>query len=157
MIAAVSENNVIGKSNKLIWNLPTDFEYYKNTVRDKTIIMGRKTAESPDFFFSEKRNLVVTRKEDYKKDGLEVFHNLENAIEAAKNDGEVFISGGSEIYKQALSIAERLYITRVHAVFEGDAFFPEFDKNEWKIVSEKFVKADAQNSHDFTFFVYEKI
>ena len=119
--------------------------------------MGRKTAESPDFFFSEKRNLVVTRSKDYQKEGLEVFHNLEDAIEAAKNDGEVFISGGSEIYKQALPLADKLYITRVHAVFEGDAYFPEFDKSKWKIVSAKIVKADEYNSHDFTFFVYEKI
>ena len=157
MIAAVSENNVIGKNNKLVWNLPTDFQYYKNTVKDKTIIMGRKTAESPDFFFSQKRNLVVTRKDNFKKEGLEVFNSIERAIETAKNEEEVFITGGSEIYKLALPLAKRLYITRVHAILDGDAYFPEFDITKWQVMSERFIKADDKNSHNFTFYIYEKV
>jgi len=156
LIAAASENNVIGKHNKLVWNLPTDFSYYKETVRHKVIIMGRKTAQSPDFFFSEKRNIVVTRQKGFHAEGLEVKNSLKEALASVVNEEEVFITGGSQIYTQALQLADKIYLTRVHGIFDGDAFFPEFDLSEWKIVKEEFHKANQQNSHDFTFFVYER-
>lgn len=157
LIAAASENNVIGKNNKLVWNLPTDFSYYKETVRHKVIIMGRKTAESPDFFFSEKRNIVITRQKDFQKENLEVKNNLQEALSSVVGEEEVFITGGGQIYTQALPSANRIYLTRVHGIFDGDAFFPEFDLFEWKVVKKDFHKADEHNSHDFTFFVYERL
>ncbi len=157
LIAAASENNVIGKNNKLVWDLPTDFSYYKETVRYKPIVMGRKTAESPDFFFSEKRNIVVTRQADYERKGLEVCNSLSDAFELLKAEPLVFVTGGSQIYKQALPFADYIYLTRVHGYFDGDAYFPEFNEDEWKIVKEDFRTSDEHNSHDFTFFVYEKL
>ena len=157
LIAAASENNIIGKDNKLVWNLPTDFSYYKETVRHKVIIMGRKTAESPNFYFSEKRNIVITRQKDFQKENLEVKNSLEEALVSVTGEEEVFITGGSQIYTQALPLADEIYLTRVHGIFEGDAFFPEFDLSEWKVVKKDFHNADQQNSHDFTFFVYERI
>jgi len=156
LIAAASKNNVIGKNNKLVWDLPTDFSYYKETIRNKTIIMGRKTAESPDFFFSEKRNIVITRQRNYRKERLEVSESLEQALEVAKPEKEVFITGGSQIYHQALPLANYIYLTRVHETFKGDAFFPDFNLDEWLVVKEEYHAADEQNSHDFTFFVYKK-
>ena len=157
LIAAASENNVIGKDNKLVWNLPTDFSYYKETVRFKPIIMGRKTAESPDFFFSEKRNIVVTRQHKYTREGLEVCNSLNDAFDLLKTEPLVFVTGGSQIYKQALPFADYIYLTRVHGYFEGDAFFPEFDEDNWKIVKKDFHASDEENSHDFTFYVYERL
>jgi len=158
LIAAASENNVIGADNRLSWDLPTDFAYYKNTVRHKPIIMGRKTAESPDFFFSEKRNIVVTRQEGYRKEGLEVANSLSEAFSRCLEAGEeeVFVTGGGELYRQALDKADVLYLTRVHAQVEGDAYFPEFAEKDWEQVSSEYHPADAQNSHAFTFLVYER-
>lgn len=153
LIAAVSENYVIGASNKLVWSMPTDFEYYKNTVRHKPIIMGRKTAESEDMFFSERQNILITRDKNFTKEGFEVASSLEQAI-TKTIEGEIFITGGAQIYKMALPIADKLYITRIHTIVEGDAYFPQFSEEEWVIEWEEPHKADAQNPFDFTFQRY---
>ncbi|WP_020532738.1 dihydrofolate reductase [Flexithrix dorotheae] len=156
MIAAVSENNIIGQDNKLAWNLPTDTAYYKNTIQDKTIIMGRKTAESPDMFFSKKRNILITRKGNYQKENFEVTSGLEEALKLPEENEEVFITGGGEIYKMGMEIADKLYITRVHTVIEGDTSFPEIKPELWKMISERKIEADEKNEYSFSFLIYER-
>ncbi len=157
MIAAVSENNIIGQDNKLVWNLPTDTQYYKDTVRNKTIIMGRKTAESPDMFFSKKRNILITRKENYQKENFEVTSGLEEALKLTDDNEEVIITGGGQIYKMGMEVADRLYITRVHTEIEGDTSFPMIDPKIWKVTSERKLEANEKNEYSFSFLIYERI
>jgi len=153
IIAAISENYVIGDSNRLVWEMPSDFEYYKNTVRNKAIIMGRKTAESGDMFFSKEQNILITRNKSYHREGFDVTFSLENAVKLAKGE-EIFVTGGEQIYKIALPIADKLYITRIHTSVEGDAFFPKFNENDWILAWEEAHHADKHNPFDYTFQKY---
>jgi dihydrofolate reductase len=123
-IAAVSENNVIGKAGKLPWHLPADMQYFKNTTWALPVIMGRKTFESFPRALQGRTNIVITRQAGYSAENMVVAGNVEEAIEkaVALKTEEIFIIGGGEIYKQAWDVADRLYITRVHTVVEGDAF-----------------------------------
>ena len=155
LIAAISDNYVIGASNKLVWSMPTDFEYYKNTVRHKPIIMGRKTAQSEDMFLSERQNILITRDKSFRKDDFEIAFSLEEAIKKVKGE-EVFITGGAQIYKMTLPIAEALYITRIHTKVQGDAYFPEFSENEWQLDWEEHHQSDKHNPFNYTFQRYNR-
>ncbi|MDW7695637.1 dihydrofolate reductase [Flammeovirgaceae bacterium SG7u.111] len=156
LIAAISENYVLGKDNKLVWSMPTDQEYYKKTVENHTIIMGRKTAESSDMFFSSVRNILITRDVNYEKEGFETFGDLKEAVDSCKEE-EVFITGGEQIYRLALPLADRLYLTRIHHSFEGDSFFPKFDEAEWTLTSAKHCEPDELNPYPFTFEIWSRI
>lgn len=156
LIAAISNNFVIGDANRLIWDMPSDVEYYKNKVRDKAIIMGRKTAESEDMFLSEKQNILITQKVDFTKKGFLVKNTLTEAIDAALGN-EVFITGGEQIYRLALPKADRLYITRIHTKVEGDAYFPKFEENAWQLSWQEFHQTDMQNPFDYTFQRYDRL
>ncbi len=160
IIVAASENNVIGRENQLPWRLSTDLKYFKQTTLGKPIIMGRKTFESLGKPLPGRPNIVVTRQADYGQDGIIVTSSLADAIIAAAafNIDEVFITGGSEIFSQALqaSLVQRIYITRVHATVEGDTYFPAFDKDRWQLVSSEPHAADEKNQYAFTFEVYER-
>lgn len=157
MIAAASENNVIGNNNTLVWNLPTDTAYFKKTTLHHTIIMGRKTFESIYKPLPKRRNLVISRNKDLVIPGAEVFPNLQEAISACDPHQENFIVGGGELYKEGLVFADRIYLTRVHTQVEGDSFFPELDDRLWNLVHRDERKADDRNSLDYTFLVYEKV
>ncbi len=155
LIAAISENYVIGANNKLVWNMPADLAYYKNTIRQRTIIMGRKTAESEDMFFSEKQNILITRQPGYSKEGFEVATSLEEAFTLAQEDA-VFITGGEQIYRMALPLADHLYLTKIHAVVEGDAQFPWFPMEEWELGWAEEHSADAENPFAYTFQRFDR-
>ena len=157
IIAALAENNVIGKDNDLIWHLPKDLKHFKNLTTGHHVIMGRKTFESIGRVLPNRTFIIVTRNKSYQVSGAIVTHSLQEAIERVENDNEAFIIGGAEIYRQSLSVANKMYLTKVHANFEGDAFFPEFEPTEWKLVSENQHKADEKNKHDFTFQEWEKL
>lgn len=156
MIAAVAENNVIGKDNSLPWHLPTDLKYYKQTTLGHHIIMGRKNFEAIGRPLPKRTNIIITRKENYTAEGCIVVNSLREALQAVQNDEEPFIIGGGEIYKMALPYADRLYITRIHETFDGDVFFPDFDKQQWILKSREDHKADKKNPHDFSFLIYER-
>ncbi len=158
MIVAASENNVIGKNNELVWHMPADFRYFKEKTKGHIIIMGRKTFESLGKPLKYRTNVIVSRKENYKPDGTLVFNDIDDAIKwaATKSDDEIFIIGGASIYKQSLSMTDRIYLTRIHGVFEGDTYFPE-PGDEWQVISSKKNKSDEKNPYDYTFLVYEKI
>ncbi|MEQ8517433.1 MAG: dihydrofolate reductase [Cytophagales bacterium] len=158
MIVAASENNVIGKNNELVWHMPADFRYFKEKTKGHIIIMGRKTFESLGKPLKYRTNIIVSKRDNYKPEGTEVFDSIEKALKWAsiQGDDEVFIIGGASIYKQSLSIADRIYLTRIHGIFEGDTYFPE-PGERWQLISSKKNSSDEKNPYDYTFLVYEKI
>ena len=157
IIVAVSENQVIGKDNDLIWTLSLDLKRFKALTSGHHIIMGRKTFESFPKPLPNRTHVVITRQEDYKvPEGVLVVNSLEKAIELTKKDEQPYIIGGGEIYNQALAFADCIELTRVHAHFEGDTFFPELDLNEWKETYNEFMKKDDQHAFDFSFTTYTR-
>ena len=151
-IAAVAQNGIIGKDNDLIWHLPDDLKHFKNLTKGHTIIMGRKTWESIGSKpLPKRRHIIITRNANYFASGAEVVTSVEAAIALAENDDQPFIVGGAEIYKLAMPFVKRLELTYVHHDFEGDTFFPEFDKNEWETTSEVRHEADEKHQWPFTF------
>lgn len=162
IIVAAAENNVIGKDNSLIWNMPADMKYFKDKTSGHCIITGRKNYESiPEKFrpLPNRTNIVITRQTDYKAPGAIVMHTIEEAIEKAKarGDEEIFIIGGAEIYKQSLKYTDRVYLTRIHHAFEGDAFFPELDPAEWRETQCTKGLVDEKNKYPHDYLVFEKI
>jgi len=123
LIAAVSENNAIGKDNNLLWHLPDDFKRFKETTSGHHIIMGRKTFESLPKQLPNRTHVIITNKQNYSVEGCKVVHSIEDAIAICPENETNYVIGGGEIYKQAIALAEELDITRVHAEFEADVFF----------------------------------
>jgi dihydrofolate reductase len=157
-IVAADENNVIGKENQLPWHLPSDMKYFKNQTWGMTVIMGRKSLDSLGKPLQGRKNIVVTRNRDWQHDGVQVAHSVEEAIELAKQTGlkEIFIIGGAEIFKTSMPVADRIYLTRIHHQFEGDAYFPEIPANKWNLVKSHFYPADEKNKYAHTFQVWER-
>jgi len=162
LIAAFAQNRVVGINNTLPWHLPEDLKYFKRTTSGKAIIMGRKTYDSIGRPLPNRTNIVISRNSDFQADGVRVVASLEAAIELAKevnfiNDvKEVMIIGGASIYEAALPIADRLYLTHVHAEIEGDAYFPEVNFKQWLEVSREDYQASDKNPYDYSFVVYDK-
>lgn len=155
IIAAAGENDAIGKDNQLVWNLTDDMKRFKEFTSGHHIIMGRKTFESFPKPLPNRTHVVISRQEDYEvPDGVIKVKSLEDAIETAKNDPKPFIIGGGEIYKQAMEFADKIELTRVHADFEADTFFPKIDPNVWKEVENIFHKKDSEHEHEFSFITY---
>lgn len=161
LIAAVAKNYVIGKDNDLPWHLPDDMKYFMNTTKGHHCIMGRKNYDSlPEKFrpLPNRTNIVVTRQAVLKAPGCIVVHTIDDAIAIAQQHGETetFVIGGAEIYRAALSMANILYITEIDAAVDGDTYFPEFNKDEWKEVSREHHVADARHAYAFDFVRFEK-
>lgn len=154
IIAAAAENNALGKDNDLVWHLPDDFKRFKQLTTGHHIIMGRKTFESFPKPLPNRTHVVITRNKKYKKEGAVVVNSLKNALILAKDDPQPFIIGGGEIYKLALPYTDKIELTRVHGHFEADAFFPEIDENDWKLINEEFHEADAKHNYAFTYLTY---
>lgn len=164
LIVAVAENNAIGKDNDLIWRLPNDMKFFKDTTLNHHIITGRKNYISiPKKFrpLPNRINIVLTRQTDFNEEGCIISNSLEDAIIYAKNynEKELFIIGGGQIYKEALEkgLIDRMYVTHVHHDFDGDTFFPEIDENIWDKVSEVSNPIDEKHQYSYSFVVYEKI
>ena len=163
LIVAVSENGVIGKDNDLIWHLPKDMRFFKETTMGHHVIMGRKNFESIPHKYSplpNRTNVIITRQADYTAEGCVVANSVEAALEIAKQNGdtEPFIIGGGQIYKIALEqkLVDKIYLTKVYHSFEGDTFFPELN-SDWKEIERIDCKADEKHAHDYSFFTFEKI
>src|SRR5882757_2752929 len=131
IVVAVSQNHAIGKDNKLLWYLPNDLKHFKEITTGHTIIMGRKTYESVGKPLPNRRNIIITR-QDITIEGCEVVKSIEDALALCANEDEVFIVGGAEIYKLAMSKTDRIYLTIIHHSFDADTLFPEIDYMEWK-------------------------
>ena len=136
MIAAMSDNRVIGVSNSLPWNIPEDLRHFREITSGHPVIMGRKTFESIGRPLPKRRNIVISRQSSYRADGIETVTSLESALALKFDTEEVFIIGGAEIYRQALPFCQKIYLTVVHQKFEGDAFFPE-TSSEFETFSEE--------------------
>lgn len=157
IIAAVAKNGTIGKENDLPWRLAEDLRHFKRTTLGKPIIMGRKTFESIDKKpLPGRRNIIVTRDPDYVAEGCIVVDSLDAALSAAGEVEEVMILGGAQIYHEILPVTDRMYLTRVEAEVEGDAFFPKFDLSDWEEVDRRSHPADEKNDHPCTFLVYDR-
>ena len=159
LVVAVSENNVIGKNNQLLWNLPNDMKFFKNTTWGMPVIMGRKTFESLGKPLPGRTNIVITRKPEWEAHGTITVASLDEAIHAAEQTDakEVFVIGGGQIYEQSMPIANRIYYTRVHTNVDGDTFFPEIDPVQFRLVSELPFTKDARHAFDYTFEIWDHI
>lgn len=158
MIAAAGENNALGKNNDLLWHLPDDFKRFKQLTTGHCILMGRKTFESFPNTLPNRTHIIITRDENYVVDHPDciVVNSLEEAIKQAAKDKFPFIIGGGEIYKQGEPFAHKLELTRVHANFEADTFFPEIDEQLWKLVASEYHPKDDRHNYDFTYLTYER-
>ena len=157
IIAAIAENNALGKDNKIIWHLPNDFKHFKEVTSGNYIIMGRKTFESFPKPLPNRTHVVISRQKNYAPEGCIVVDNLEKAIAICPKNSKIYIIGGGEIYKQSINQVDILDITKVHHSFDADVFFPEIDPKIWKLISEDFHPKDDKHLYDFTFQKYEKV
>ncbi|UEG51221.1 dihydrofolate reductase [Ferruginibacter lapsinanis] len=152
-VVAASENNAIGKDNQLLWHLPNDMRFFKNTTWGSVVIMGRKSFESMGKALKGRINIVITRQDNWQAEDTIVAKDLQDALKKAEatNCKEIFIIGGGEIYKQSLGIADKIYLTRVHTRIDGDTFFPELDQAQWELVSKEDFKKDEKHLYDYSF------
>jgi dihydrofolate reductase len=158
LVVAASENNAIGKDNKLLWHLPKDMKFFKNTTWGMPVIMGRKTFESLKKALPGRINIVITRQHDLNAADIVIAKDLNEALTKADetNCKEVFVIGGGEIFKQYIKVADKIYLTRVYTNIDGDTFFEELDESKWKLVSNEDITKDDKHKYDFSFQVWEK-
>jgi dihydrofolate reductase len=158
LIAAVAENNALGKNNDLLWHLPKDFKRFKEITSGHHIIMGRKTFESFPKPLPNRTHVIITRQKDYVYEGCIVVQDLDRALAVCPKNETVFVIGGGEIYSQSIHFADQLDITRVHHSFAADVYFPEIDPKIWELTSEEFHPKDEKHLYDYTFqtFVRKK-
>ena len=149
LIAAMAKNSIIGKDNALPWHIPEDFKYFKKQTLKKPVIMGRKTYESIGRLLPKRKNIIVTRKLDYKVEGAIIVNGIEEAILSCDPEQEVMIIGGAEIYKAAMPYANKIYLTIIEAEPDGDTYFPLM-KGEWVKTEED--RRDGNPSFSFNIF-----
>lgn len=149
IIAAVSENNVIGKDGKLPWHIPEDMKHFRSLTLGHPVIMGRKTFESLGKPLDKRVNIVITSQKNYTPEGIVIVHTFQEALDRCRNYEKAFVIGGASVFADALPLADRLELTRVHSNIEGDAFFPDFDLSQWKEI--------AKEEHEgFSFITYTR-
>ncbi|WP_293882127.1 dihydrofolate reductase [Sphingobacterium sp. UBA1498] len=156
LIVAASENNSIGINNKMPWHLPNDFKYFKKNTIEHSVLMGRKTFESIGKALPERRNIVITRNADFQGENIDVANSIQEALLYCRDEREIFIIGGANIYQQALPLANKVLLTRVHTTIKGDAFFPALPSEEWELVSSDSHQADEKHAFAYTFEVYTR-
>ncbi len=156
IIAAMARNRVIGKDNTMPWYLPAELRHFKQVTMGKPIIMGRKTFDSIGRVLPGRRNIVITRDPDYRFEGLVVVHAIEQAWIAADDAEEVMLIGGGHLYQQMINRAERLYLTLIDAVIEGDTYFPEIKNSEWLEIQDVYRPADEKNRYALRFLEFER-
>ena len=157
MIAAVAENNALGKNNELVWHLPNDFKRFKSLTTGHHIIMGRKTFESFPKPLPNRTHVIITRQKDYNPEGCIVVDSIEKALAVCPENETSFIIGGGEIYNLALPFADQLEITKVHHRFEADAFFPEINSADWKEIQTEFNPIDDKHQFAYTYQTFVKV
>jgi len=155
IIAAISENHVIGQGKSLPWHLSADMKHFKRLTMGKPVVMGRKTFQTLDKPLSGRKNIILTRQGEYAVPGCTVVHSLEEALEAAEGAEEVMIAGGAAVYRLALPVTDRMYLTLIHASFPGDTFFPTWNRQEWREI-EREDHIDTDEQYNYSFVTYEK-
>jgi dihydrofolate reductase len=156
LIAAISDNGVIGRGNALPWHLPADLQRFKRLTTGHAVVMGRKTWESIRRPLPHRRNIVISGSPGFQPLGAMMVPSFGAAIEAARDLAEIYAIGGSRVFETALPLADRLELTRVHAQVPGDAFFPKLDLSEWKLVAEEHHPADEQHAYPYSFLTYDR-
>ncbi|HEX9628210.1 MAG TPA: type 3 dihydrofolate reductase [Acidiferrobacterales bacterium] len=156
IIAAMAENRVIGRDNDLPWRMPADLRHFRRTTLGHHVVMGRKNYESIGKPLPGRTNVVVTGNRDFRAPGCQVVHSIEAALDLARDDPEPFIIGGAALYAQTLPLADRLYLTLIHAEVPGDTVFPEIDARAWRERRRERHEADAENAYAYSFVVLEK-
>ena len=157
LIVAMASNRVIGLNNKMPWHLSADLKKFKQITMGSPILMGRKTYESIGRPLPGRTNMIISRNTDYQQAGCLVFNNLETALQSAGElTPELFIIGGSDLYQTLLPLADKLYLTLINKVFEGDTYFPEIDLNEWIEVAREDINDDISTSFCYSFLTLEK-
>jgi dihydrofolate reductase len=154
MIAAVAENNALGKNNELVWHLPNDFKRFKALTTNHHIIMGRKTFESFPKPLPNRVHIVITRQTNYNPEGCIVVDSIEKAIAVCPENEDSYIIGGGEIYNLALPYADIIEVTKVHHTFDADVFFPKISENEWMLVETEENFKDDKHLYDYTYETY---
>jgi len=156
LIVAMAKNRVIGANGKIPWRLPNELQLFKRVTMGHHIIMGRKTWESIGRLLPGRTSVIVTRQTDFAVPGAMVAHSLKDALAACGNDEEVFVIGGGELYREALPLAHRIYLTTVDAEPAGDAFMPELDAQQWRETSAQSYAPDDRHAHGYRFSVLER-
>ena len=161
LVVAAAENGVIGRDNGLPWRLPGDLKQFRRLTTGKPVIMGRRTFESIGRALPERLNIVVSRQPGYREPGILVVPTFEEAVRAGREAAapgmvEVMVIGGADIYRQALPLADRIYLTEVHARVDGDTHLPAVDWTEWREVSRELHPAGPGHSHDYSFVVLDR-
>lgn len=158
-VVAVSQNHAIGKDNKLIWHLPADLKHYKEITMGHHMIMGRKTYESIGRPLPGRTTVIITRDKDYKAEGCVIVNSLEEGLEVARsaNDAEACIVGGGEIFRQAMHLTDKIYLTVINEHFDGDTFYPELDPKQWNLVKREDFHPDEKNKYYYSFCEYERV
>lgn len=157
MIVAHANNRVIGKNNDMPWHLPADLAYFKKTTLGKPIIMGRKTYQSIGRPLPGRKNIVISRDDNFQAEGVEVVNSVDAALALVVDSAEVMVIGGGAIYQHCLAAAQRLYITHINADIDGDTHFPEYDLTVWQKVASDIRPSDEKNLYQLDFSVYEKV
>lgn len=157
LIAAVADNGVIGKDNRLPWDLPADLHHFKRLTLGKPVLMGRRTYESIGRPLPERINIVLTRDSGFEAAGCVVVHSLEEGLRVAASHAELMVIGGAALYARLLPKAERLYLTLVHAAVDGDVRFPEVDLSEWRELERQDLAPDERNRHPYSFVTLERL
>ncbi|HLB37938.1 MAG TPA: dihydrofolate reductase [Gemmatimonadales bacterium] len=155
-MAAMAQNRVIGRDNALPWHLPADLKRFKALTMGHSVILGRRTFDAIGKALPGRRWIVLTRERDWRHKGVEVAHDLDQAVRTVAHEAEVFVAGGAEVYAQALERADRIYLTVIHAHIEGDARFPEMVPAEWRLLEDERHPADERHAHPFSFRRYER-
>ena len=157
IVAALSDNKVIGLNNQLPWHMPADLKRFKALTLNKPVIMGRKTYESIGKPLPKRDNIIITRNADYRVDGCQVLPSLNVAMAICSQQEEVMIMGGASIYTYALPLTERMYLTLIHTTMKGDTFFPEWRADEWQETAREEHLADNKNIYDYSFVTLERL
>lgn len=158
-IAAMAENRVIAKNQKMPWHLPADLKYFKEVTWNHHVLMGRKNYEAEGKLLPGRTNVIITRQKGYQVPGAHVFSSIDKGIEFAASNGEneLFIIGGGQIYQQTLDVTEKIYLTIIYKQIDGDTFFPELDMENWKTIYTRKYLADKKNPIDHTYFIYSRL
>lgn len=156
IVVAISENNVIGKNNKLLWHIPEDMKRFKELTTGHTIIMGRKTFESIGKVLPDRRHIILTRDSEYvvNNENVEIVNDINELDSHIDETEENFIIGGAIIYNQLIKRANKVYMTKIHKVFDGDAYFPKLSETEWKEVERKQGPKNEKNPYDYEYITY---
>ena len=157
IIAAIAENNAIGKDNKLLWHISNDLKRFKRITTGHTVVMGKKTFESlPGGPLTDRKNIVISDSRSDKFDGCVMAYSIDDALSKCDDGKENFIIGGGSIYSQFLKYATKLYITRVHKSFDADTYFPELNYDEWIEAEKEYFPADKKSSFSYSFITYKR-